>query len=55
MITSVTRGTYGQWIVTAEIGGYFVSHQFYGCLKREAIKWAKELIIAGTFDTRGER
>ena len=54
MITSVTKGTYGQWIVTAELNGRFVSHQFYQCLKLEAIRWAKELIHNGTFDTRGE-
>lgn len=39
-IISVTKGTYGQWIVTCEYAGWFHSRQYY-TTKKEAISKAK--------------
>lgn len=49
MIISTQKGSYGQWIVTAELNGFFVSKQYFFCLKREAVKQAREEISNGTF------
>lgn len=49
MITSINRGQYGQWIVTAEIGRCFVSRQYYGYNKREALALARQAITEGCF------
>lgn len=50
MITSITKGSYGQWIVTAEVNGCFVSKQYYGYLKRETKAMALQDIKEGVFD-----
>ena len=41
MIISVEKGQYGQWIITAEYGGWFHSKQYYYDTKKEAIARAK--------------
>lgn len=43
------KGQYGQWIVTALIDGFYLSYQYYGYTKRQAIKEAKEAIKQGKF------
>ncbi len=48
-ITSVKKGSYGQWIVTAEISGYFYSKQYYGYTKKASIELAKQDIKEDTF------
>lgn len=49
MITSIERGKYGQWIITAEVGGCFVSEQYYFMPKAAAIRSAKAGLRAGVF------
>ena len=49
MITSIRKGSYGQWIVTAEVRGCFVSRQYYFCLRRDAKQQATDALRDGTF------
>lgn len=46
MITSIAKGQYGQWIITAEIYGHFQSKQYFGYTKKEAISLAKQELKA---------
>jgi hypothetical protein len=36
-ITTVEKNHYGAWVVSAFIGGYLVTRQFYGYTKRQAV------------------
>lgn len=48
-IISVTKGTYGQWIITAEVGSCFYSKQYYGYSKNDARATANAELKEGTF------
>jgi hypothetical protein len=36
-ITTVEKNHYGAWVISAFIGGYLVTRQFYGYTKRQAV------------------
>lgn len=48
-IISVTKGTYGQYIITAEVKGEFYSKQYYGYTKKDARATANAELKEGTF------
>lgn len=39
---SAEKTLQGAWRISAMIGGYRQSSQYFGCSKRDAIKWFKE-------------
>jgi hypothetical protein len=36
-ITSIEKNHHGAWVVSAIVGGYLVSRQFYGYTKKQAV------------------
>lgn len=48
-ITSIERGQYGQWIITALVDGCFIHEQYYGMTKAQSIASANMGLRGGVF------
>ena len=49
-IISWRKGHAGQWIITAEIAGHFITRQYYGYTQAGALKEARASLKQGEFD-----